>query len=823
MLDDIRDWFSGPRVYMISTVFSAFIFSFGTFLSQSYTKKSTYFCFTPVDNHLTTLVLQWSSLVLDAIIIVLLWRMLAWTATTKLRVQLVGNVLLLSSLAVALIWVGNGILRGGSRKVDASFGSLYGFDVVVDSFAFAVLLISMAMWICQTSPITPISVMTFSVGIWSSCDKVSSYGNWLHISRASGLVPLWIVVTGTILFIYLHDLRSVIFIRRFLLVVVLAILLLTTTITAFIKKPIIYNTLHPINNLIYEARIEHDRWMTKAKLSASLSTAVTVYQERHGGRKPPPNFDEWFMSIEDSLVIDEFPQIDRDLEPFWEVAPETLRRRAEAMAASPGIARVTIRGGKVEWINTGDSSRNQELEELGKMIQNFSSHLPDMVLPVNLSPSPRILPSWEDANKKYRANFNSMVDLLSKRSPIDDAADLTERKSAKEHAVFLQPHSEKAGRATASDIVIPAWDTTWASDFRRMHIEACSPLSRSRARPVWNFAQFCWDCTRYHSKGQLMTRWHRSLEVCSQPDLKYLHGFYMTDPRSPPIRQLVPLFGASKTDEFKDIIIPLPKSQPDEPDIKWKFKRRYDSLVWRGTVGEHAINNQALRGSHKYRLLHLAATPDRRDQVTMILPSADDDQTFKYELVSAAEANAVVPSSVGVGNYSACMGANCRLLQQAYGSHEDATEPLEYRYVLLLDEDDGPPNQVLRTLRSNSVPLLSTIFKTWYTDRIVPWLHFVPIDVRYQTLHTTFAYFSGTENRPKVNGRETSLPNREKDAEWIMQQGQKWAATALRNKDMEIYLFRLLLEWGRLIDNGRNEIGFWMDKNGDFQNNAWTR
>jgi len=30
----------------------------------------------------------------------------------------------------------------------------------------------------------------------------------------------------------------------------------------------------------------------------------------------------------------------------------------------------------------------------------------------------------------------------------------------------------------------------------------------------------------------------------------------------------------------------------------------------------------------------------------------------------------------------------------------------------------------------------------------------------------------------------------------------------LRKEDMEVYMFRLLLEWGRLTDDKRTEVGF---------------
>jgi hypothetical protein len=46
------------------------------------------------------------------------------------------------------------------------------------------------------------------------------------------------------------------------------------------------------------------------------------------------------------------------------------------------------------------------------------------------------------------------------------------------------------------------------------------------------------------------------------------------------------------------------------------------------------------------------------------------------------------------------------------------------------------------------------------------------------------------------------------DAGWIADEGRKWAAKALRREDREIYLFRLLLEWARVMDEKREDIGF---------------
>ena len=46
------------------------------------------------------------------------------------------------------------------------------------------------------------------------------------------------------------------------------------------------------------------------------------------------------------------------------------------------------------------------------------------------------------------------------------------------------------------------------------------------------------------------------------------------------------------------------------------------------------------------------------------------------------------------------------------------------------------------------------------------------------------------------------------EAEKIAEDGRERAAQVLRKEDMEIYMFRLLLEWGRIVDDQRNEMGF---------------
>jgi hypothetical protein len=85
----------------------------------------------------------------------------------------------------------------------------------------------------------------------------------------------------------------------------------------------------------------------------------------------------------------------------------------------------------------------------------------------------------------------------------------------------------------------------------------------------------------------------------------------------------------------------------------------------------------------------------------------------------------------------------------------------------------------------------------------------VPIDGRLQAVHSTLAYFTGLKG--KINGRDVDMPQKFGDASFIAEQGRKWAEKALRREDAEAYLFRLLLEYGRVVDDRRNEIGFQLE------------
>lgn len=814
--DDLIDWFSGPRVTLTMAVFSILVFSTGTYHAIGRITRSTYYCFELVESRRMTLALQCMGLMLDVIIVILLWRLLAWSRTAKLRLRTLGTVLTLSSLSMSLVWVGSRIFRGSS-VLHAGFGFLYGFDIIVDSVAFAALMISATFWVCETSPLTPASIITFLVGTAKACHDIFQYGDYLHPRRLPEIMPLYMIAFGMIAFTYSHGIRSVLFIRRFFLLALLVGLAMGTTVFIAKSKPQTF-VRHPINDFIYRANMRQGRWMQEATISNSFPVAHKIYKERHDGRDPPPAFADWYELAKHTVVIDRFDQIDRDLAPFKAISPRKLRQRTSLVSQMPGVHVIGIKNGNASRLPEVSGHDAELLDSLVATINKFSKFLPDMLFPINLSPSPRVLPSWETANGQSRADLTPIVNLISKRSVEEGSLDGAGAKPAETPVSKPLPALPKSPQTDHQSTISPA-------NYRQMQVEGCPPGSRTRTSPHWNIGEFCADCVRRHSKAQVMVNWERSLEYCFQPDLKYLHGMSLSSPHAEPFRDLLPLFGPYKSEPFMDILIPLPQPEDDKADISWNFDRRYDSMFWRGQTGDGYIPNQALRGNHKFRLLHMMGNRNPEDKVSMILPSAKDPSVYQHEKVPIAEANLVAPTSIGMNDYTGCKGLNCEILLQAYPIVEEFKdqEPLEYRYILLLDQDNGPSPDLLRVLRSKSVPLISTLFRTWYSDRLIPWLHFVPIDTRYQGLHTTLTYFTGTHNKAHINGRDTDMKAQAKDAAWIAQQGAKWAKEALGEKDREVYLFRLMLEWARLVDDKRDDIGTVKNDKGEFQSLPWTK
>lgn len=213
------------------------------------------------------------------------------------------------------------------------------------------------------------------------------------------------------------------------------------------------------------------------------------------------------------------------------------------------------------------------------------------------------------------------------------------------------------------------------------------------------------------------------------------------------------------------------------------------------------------QSTEQQRLSHLANNQTSNDFIPILLPSPKGNGKYVYENVPAKEAEKFIRLDVGLSNISGCQTKkDCQQETMELGVKPMIENPqATYRYIYDMDSLSAS-RDFIPFLQSSALPLRSSIFRSWYDSRLTPWLHFVPQDGRLHGLHSTLAYFMGIDGM--VNGRKIEAVGRSGEAQFIADQGKRWSEQVLRKGDAEVYLFRLLLEWGRIVDDRRDELGY---------------
>lgn len=156
---------------------------------------------------------------------------------------------------------------------------------------------------------------------------------------------------------------------------------------------------HPIPKLMADARRAFSDKVERQ--SKSLDQAVSEYERRYG-RRPPKGFDEWYQFAKDNgaTIIDEYDQLVKDLEPYWDMSGAELRRRCIQVGFLPSVDLVRIEKGQTRTIDVTQGFDDAEVGARAKgfrvMLEKFQDRLPDMDFPINEKAEGRILVPWEE-------------------------------------------------------------------------------------------------------------------------------------------------------------------------------------------------------------------------------------------------------------------------------------------------------------------------------------------------------------------------------------------------------------------------------------------
>ncbi len=684
VLEDFKIWLTGsPFMLLLGTI----LLSYGAFLASNFTMRSTYFCSSLADQGSLMVLIQLIGLFAEATIIVLLWRVLSWARTTKSRLRTLGGILLIASFATCVPLIITQISRRGEIIGHPSLrgiNPLYIFDTLSTGIVVATLVISTSLMICDTSPLEPITIATFVYSLFASVGNVLLVGTYQQTSAAQPLLILGTTSLGFTIFTYANNMRSIIFIRRALLLLLLLSIIVSSAVYVSLTQKMF--TRHPVDDLVYKNRIEADRWLRHATVSTTIKLAMKEYEERHHGRKPPRNFDKWFEFARQrqSVVIDKFDQMEKDILPFWGLRPQNIREGLEFLKGQPNIGIISIANSKASHNNPADVSQQEILDGIVTLISSFIEHLPAMEIAINLQERPRVLVPWNEIHQLRTIASQPGFQLMSGRIGKRDDSDLSTEKNVGANKRMGSAH--------------PAQPYIAAHQFRQLEALACPPGSPSRNGGHWDVRDFCASCTSPHSKEQFLEDWQMALDPCHQPDIFHLHDFHTTPHQFELYQDLLPLFSGSKTAGFNDLLIPFSRSGLKQDYDGRTFNQKQDITFWQGDVKDiPTVTHEFLHGSHRLRLIHLVQNATAADNVPMLLGiGTGQNSRFRYEYVPTTEGNSILPWQFSLaGPPEGCKDANCELIRDEFGLEQSITE-VDGRYVVSPLESSMPPFDMSR-------------------------------------------------------------------------------------------------------------------------------
>jgi hypothetical protein len=138
-----------------------------------------------------------------------------------------------------------------------------------------------------------------------------------------------------------------------------------------------------------------------------------------------------------------------------------------------------------------------------------------------------------------------------------------------------------------------------------------------------------------------------------------------------------------------------------------------------------------------------------------------------------------------------CDDEVCAQEEEYFGEMKQEPFDTPFGFKYLLDPDGNAyTNRFYRLLGADSCPLKMSLWREWHDDRLVPWLHFIPVS-------------QGMEELPELMRFLATTPEGEAIGRRIATAGGEWYGRALTEVHQGVYIYRLLLELAWLQNPAR--------------------
>ncbi|GFZ45441.1 hypothetical protein JCM24511_03167 [Saitozyma sp. JCM 24511] len=520
---------------------------------------------------------------------------------------------------------------------------------------------------------------------------------------------------------------------------------------------------HPIEELIARGQ---ERWEgLLANQSKTLPQAVAEYTRRYD-RAPPKGFEEWwqFCKRNQVKIVDDYDQINRDIEPFLALSPELFRKRAKDTEATAHSYKISLSPSGEATISgeRASSSRGRHLRDL---LAPLAELLPTEI---TITVSDHDLGSWLLGDDQRQAALKAA------------------RKGRYLSEASLKGFEQRNGRVAAPGLV-----------------SACPEGSSA-----WNRSLGLQD-NMADSNGTKETTFvydpRPTFDFCTNPSLLQQHGSLSFDfARETMLRPIFQLSKFVRNPEFLTTPLEAYENATSKSAMEkytpWEGKTE-NKLFWRGSSTGDSYSkrkNYDWRNSHRQRL-HLMAQATEGDQKVWVERGKD----WELEAWNQGKLNEKYLDVGLAGKPHQCKQEDGTCDEMANEIHfKDRVRPEDsatFKYVLDVD-GNGWSSRYHRLMLSGSAVVKTTIYPEWHSDWLTPWVHYIPSQVDYSDIYSIMSFFIGPPDG-RAGGHEDL-------ARGIAEAGRQFALEHWRWEDMQAYMFRLLLEYSRLMADDRKAASY---------------
>lgn len=315
---------------------------------------------------------------------------------------------------------------------------------------------------------------------------------------------------------------------------------------------------------------------------------------------------------------------------------------------------------------------------------------------------------------------------------------------------------------------------------------SCAPDSIARSELIQHDTKSLWP--------PFISNITETQDICNMPaSASTKHGFLSSPSSLHYTHSRVPVLSTAKISPFHDIMIPSSYyfqgdiAEYDEShDMPWEQKK--DLVYWRGSgTGGHWIDGSWKMG-HRQRFVNFTNSA----KANIVLLKKDASQ--KWTPYKSKMKTLLSKFKVSFSQFIQCEEDDCRAQMKYFhqAEHDSNGDANQYKFLYNLDGNSFS-GRYYRFLKSNSLVFMQALFKEWHDDRVIPWVHFVPVSLGMEDLPETTRYLSEDEEGREIAAR-------------IANDSREWSRRVLRPIDITAAYFRVFLEYARLMDEERDAM-----------------